>query len=114
MENICTKEADEFLKELIYKNKVIIFGKKNCDFTNKAEMHFKEKYKFNPIRLDLDKEKLSSESNKNFKSENLICCLKKRTKINITPMIYLNGMFLGNFKDLENNFKRSNTSTTLP
>lgn len=101
MENICSKESDDYIKELIYNKKVIIFGMSDCDFTKKAKNHFNENYNFNPTIFNIDNDN-DNDKNKNFKKENLISCLKKRTKINITPMIYLNGMFIGNFKDLEN------------
>jgi hypothetical protein len=124
MDNICLKETDNFIKELIYKNKIIIFGKIDCDFTNKALKHFKDNYNYDPIIFNLDNNNninIIKNTNKNNINENVlrnnienknlinnnnnkdfILCLKKRTKTNITPMIYLNGMFLGNYKDLEN------------
>jgi len=95
----CTLEADKFIQEHIYKNKLIIFGQDNCIYTKKAEEHLIENYKHIPNKIFL--EKLENNSSLKFSKYNLIECLKKRTKTNLIPMIFLNGMFIGNFRNLE-------------
>lgn len=94
----CTSEANDFIKSQIYRNKVNVFGSELCEFTKKTNLYFLEKYKFNPQMIIIDKMDYDT---LHFKNENLIVCLKERTKSNITPMIYINGMYIGNFKSLE-------------
>lgn len=94
----CTIDANNFVKDLIYKNKVVLFGTEDCQYSKKAEEHFVEIYKHQPIKINLDK---LNYSDMKFSNKNLVECLKKRSKTNVVPMIYLNGMYIGNYKNLE-------------
>ncbi len=53
MEN-CSLEANNFIKALIYTNKVVLFGTEDCKYSKKAEEHFIENYKHNPKTIFLD------------------------------------------------------------
>lgn len=97
MEN-CTIEADNFIKDLIYKTKVVLFGTEDCEYTKKAEEHFAKNYKHHPVKISLDN---IDYSQMKFSKKNLVECLKKRTKTNVVPIVYINGMYIGNYKSLE-------------
>lgn len=95
----CDSKTDEFIKNIIYKNKVVVFGFSNDEHTNKVINFFKEKFNHNSQNIFLDG---YSKLNDDIKIDNLEVCLTKRTKNNKVPMVYLNGMYLGGWRSIEN------------
>lgn len=89
---MCDKNSDEIIKNIIYKNKVVVFGFNDDDFTKKSIQFFKEKFNHDSLSVYLDKNV----------DRKTMECLKIKSKANIVPMIYLNGMFLGNYSNLTN------------
>jgi glutaredoxin-related protein len=87
---MCDEFMDDKIKNLIYKNKVVIFGVPDDEMSVKAKDFFKLRFKFEAMDVNL------MEENK------LVECLKKRTKTNLIPMVYVNGMFIGSYKNIVN------------
>ncbi len=94
----CSLQADKYIKSLIYKNKVTIFSKEDCEFSQLAFQHIKENYKHESKFIPIDKLNLNELK---FNKNSLIECLKKRAKTNIVPMIFIYGMPIGNYRKLE-------------
>jgi hypothetical protein len=95
---MCDKHSDEIIKNLIYKNKVVVFGFSNDEFTKKSINFFQERYNHNTTNLFLDKLDFPNKSEENL----FLQCLSAKSKSNVVPMIYLNGMFLGHYNSLSN------------
>ena len=89
----CDEISEKFIKNLIYKNKVVIFGDSNDEYTHKAINFFQSNFKYykKETNVFLDKVQL-----------NLPDCLIKKTGSNKTPMIFLNGMYIGGWRNVEN------------
>ena len=95
---MCDKASDEFVKKLIYKKKVVIFGYKDEDFTSKSIQFFKKNYDHNSENVFLDKIKTENK----IEVQSLMKCLKTKSKSNVLPMIFVNGMYIGNYTSLSN------------
>jgi glutaredoxin-related protein len=91
----CQQKYDEIIKNLIYKNKVVIFGYSKDDYTLKASDFFKKEFKYSDVNTLVLLDKINE-------SEGIVECLKKRSKTNKAPMVYLNGMFIGGWRSVEN------------
>lgn len=88
----CDRESDQMIKDLIYKNKIVIFGTSECEYSKKANNFFKQRFNNNSIQINIDE-----------KENNLLKeCLIKRTRSVVVPMIYINGMYMGNYSDIQN------------
>jgi hypothetical protein len=92
----CDEISEKFIKNLIYKNKVVIFGNLNDDYTYKAINFFESNFKYykQETNVFLDQVQINY--------PNLPNCLIKKTGSNRTPMIFLNGMFIGGWRNVEN------------
>ena len=95
---MCDKNSDEFIKNLIYKHKVVIFGYSNDEFSEKSKTFFQKNFNHNSVNILLDQLKFE---NKN-EEISLMQCLKIKSKSNVIPMIFLNGMYIGNYNSLSN------------
>jgi glutaredoxin len=84
----------DFIKNKIYKDKIVIFGAKDCKFTDKAIKLFTDNYNHTPEAIYIDNNKLKT-------------CLINKTKDNITPKIFINGMYAGNYSQLEMKHERN-------
>lgn len=93
----CDEYSNFFIKNLIFKEKVVIFNKFDCEYSKKAENLFYENFNHKPTKVNLKDLEIPTE-----RINKIAECLYLRTKDNILPKIYLNGMYLGNFKDVEN------------
>jgi hypothetical protein len=93
--NKCDKEMADFIRERIYKNKVVIFGGTTCKATENAINLFKENYNHTPEMVYTD--------NLNFRLKE---CLVHITKDNIIPKVFITGIFAGNYKQIEMNHER--------
>ena len=83
----CDEKSDKLIKDYIFKNKLVVFG--DLKGNNKVEKFFKENYKCEPIKINLNE------------INGFIDCLVKRTGDNIIPKIFINGMYSGNYYDIE-------------
>jgi glutaredoxin-related protein len=95
MENKCEVSADNFIKNLIYKEKVVVFGLNDCEYTKKANEFFKENFNYLSRLVLIDQLKEDVKLVDNIKD-----CLVKRTNNNVIPKIYINGMYLGNYNNI--------------
>ena len=95
---MCDKNSDEFIKKLIYKNKVVIFGLSHDELSEKSNTFFKEKFSHKSVNIRLDKLNFENKNEEN----SLMQCLKLKSKSNVLPMIFLNGMYIGNYNSLSN------------
>ena len=91
----CDEYSNYFIKNLIYKEKVVIFGKENCEYTKKAQIFFYETFKHKSKIVNLDTLDIPEH-----RINKIAECLYLRTKDKIIPKIYLNGMYLGNYNVL--------------
>jgi glutaredoxin-related protein len=92
----CDQQTDLFIKNLIFKNKVVIFGLSDDEYTIRSIKFFKEKFNYENEKGNIFLDKLSEDNNLNLNE-----CLKKRTQTNKLPMVYLNGMFIGGLRSIE-------------
>ncbi len=83
----CDEISDILIKSNIYKNKVVVFGDMNGN--NKVEKFFKDNYNYQPIKINI------------YEMNNIIDCLVKKTGDNIIPKIFINGMYSGQYNDIE-------------
>ncbi len=91
----CQQKFDEMVKNYIYKNKVVIFGYSEDEYTIKVDNFFKKEFEyFNPNSL-IFLDKIAN-------GKELSYCLEKRTKGNKIPIVYLNGMYIGGWRSVEN------------
>ena len=95
---MCEESVNDYIKDMIYRNKVVIFGFKDDISTNRAEEYFRKTFNHESLNIFLDS---SDDKTSKTKIDILIKCLKLRTKSSIVPMIYLNGMYLGNYSNVE-------------
>lgn len=99
---MCDEKTNELVKILIYKNKVVVFGFSQDEMTENSVNFFKNRFNHDALKVNLDKKdtdknNISPESNDKF-----VECLKFRTKTNVVPMVFLNGMYIGSYKNIEN------------
>lgn len=88
---MCDKQSNEFFKNLIYKNTVVIFGDKDDEYSQQSSKLFQEKFNHDAKMIDI-----------NNLNSNLKMCLKHRIKSNEFPIIYINGMQVGGYNKLIN------------
>lgn len=92
----CDEISNQFIKNLIYKNKVVIFGQSNDEYTNKAISFFKNNFNYYNKESNIFLDELKDSNLK------IPSCLIKRTGSNKTPMVFLNGMYIGGWRNVEN------------
>lgn len=100
----CDDQTDLFIKNLIYKNKIVIFGLNDEEYTSKTIKFFKDKFNYENNNGNIFLDKLSELTNNKY--PNLNECLKIRTLTNKLPMVFLNGMFIGGLKSIEDMYYR--------
>jgi glutaredoxin-related protein len=87
--NKCDSKTLDFIKNKIYRNKIVIFGSEKCEATRNAMNLFVKKYNHQPEMVDVgDNEVLKD-------------CLIKKTKGNVIPIVFITGMFAGSYSNVE-------------
>ena len=89
----CDDVTNEFIKNHIYKNKIVIFGLSSCELTENLNKIFKEEYKHTSKIIYVDKLEVNDISMNSLKD-----CVLLKTKDLVLPKTYVNGMYLGGYK----------------
>ena len=97
----CNPVANEYIKDLIYKNKLVLFSSnKNCLFTKKLIELFIKEFNTQAKIFYID-----SIEDVSFQQK-LKDCIVFKSRDNIVPKVYINGMYMGNHKDIEDKMFR--------
>jgi len=108
----CDEKTNEYIKDIIYNNKIVIFGFTDCSDTQNLSKFFKNEYNHDSKIIYVDQigkgnTKDNSNNNTKINKESFKDCILLRTKDLILPKTFANGMYLGGYKKVQEiNYRR--------
>lgn len=87
---------DEFIKDLVKKNSIVVFSRTNCGYCIKAKNLLKNmNLPYQSIELDVNQQCPQENCQK------LSTALVLQTRMRTVPQIFINGKLIGGFTDLQ-------------